>query len=190
MTGFWLVSYIALWILVIALGALLLLLYRHFGMMSLGTLEGVQRDGLSLGAEAPAISGITADGNDATWQPKSGSYQMLLFASPDCEPCSAIMPFAQQLANAKTNVKVASVVQGPKTEVVRMVDKHHPSFQTLADDGSGAFPRFQVRVTPFGFVIGPDGRILAKGLCSDPARMRMLLQSAGLQDAAAAIQTA
>lgn len=188
MTGFWLVSYIVLWLLVLALGALLLLLYRHFGMMSLGTLEGVQRDGLPLGAEAPAISGIEANGTNASWQPKTGSYQMLLFGSPDCEPCSAIMPFAQQLANARTNVTVATVVQGPKSEAVRMVDKHHPTFQTIADDGSGSFPRFRVRVTPFGFVIGPDGRVLAKGLCSDPARMRMLLQSAGLQDAAAAIQ--
>jgi len=39
------VSYGALWLLVLVLGVLVLLLYRHFGMMAMGTLEGVQRDG-------------------------------------------------------------------------------------------------------------------------------------------------
>ncbi len=48
------VSYVALWVLLLTMGVLVLLLYRHFGMMSLGTLEGVQRDGLPIGsARAP-----------------------------------------------------------------------------------------------------------------------------------------
>ena len=189
MSGFLLVSYVALWVLVVVMAVLLLLLYRHFGMMSLGTLEGVQRDGLPVGSIAPAISGITADGVDRGWDPKTGRYQLLLFAAPDCEPCATVMPHVNRLGRARdAGVDVAAIVPGPRSEAVRMVNRYEPPFTTLAEDGSGAFNRFRVRVTPFGFVIGPDGRVLAKGLCGDAGRLGNLLHAAGLKDAAALLQ--
>jgi thiol-disulfide isomerase/thioredoxin len=189
MSGFMLVSYVALWVLVAVMAVLLVLLYRHFGMMSLGTLEGVQRDGLPVGSVAPTISGITAEGADKGWDPKTGRYQLLLFAAPDCEPCATVMPHVNRLGRSRdAGVDVAAIVPGPKSEAVRMVNRYDPPFTTLAEDGSGAFGRFRVRVTPFGFIIGPDGRILAKGLCGDIGRLGNLLHAAGLKDAAALLQ--
>lgn len=189
MSGFMLVSYVTLWVLVAVMAVLLVLLYRHFGMMSLGTLEGVQRDGLPVGSVAPTISGITAEGADKGWDPKTGRYQLLLFAAPDCEPCATVMPHVNRLGRSRdAGVDVAAIVPGPKSEAVRMVNRYDPPFTTLAEDGSGAFGRFRVRVTPFGFIIGPDGRILAKGLCGDIGRLGNLLHAAGLKDAAALLQ--
>lgn len=189
MSGLFLVSYVALWVLVVVLAALLLLLYRHFGMMSLGTLEGVQRDGLPVGSVAPRISGVTASGQDAGWDPRQGKPQLLMFAAPDCEPCAAVLPHVERLARARdVDLGVAAVVPGPRQEVVRLVERYDPSYLSLADDGSGAFERFRVRVTPFGFVIGADGRVLAKGLCSDQHRLRQLLMAAGLREAAAVVE--
>ncbi len=189
MSGLLLVSYVALWVLVAVMAVLLLLLYRHFGMMSLGTLEGVQRDGLPVGSVAPTISGITADGVDRGWEPKTDRYQLLLFAAPDCEPCATVMPHVNRLGRSpEAGVDVAAIVPGPRSEAVRMANRYDSPFLTLAEDGSGAFGRFRVRVTPFGFVIGPDGRILAKGLCGDIGRLGNLLHAAGLKDAAAVLQ--
>jgi hypothetical protein len=79
---------------------------------------------------------------------------------------------------------IAAIVPGPRDEASRFVDRYHPSFPTLAEDGSGAFSRYRVRVTPFGFVIGGDGRILAKGLCGDRARLRGLLEAADMHEIA------
>jgi thiol-disulfide isomerase/thioredoxin len=189
MSGLFLASYVALWVLVVVMAVLLLLMYRHFGMMSLGTLEGVQRDGLPVGSAAPAISGITADGSEAGWQPKLGTPQVLLFMAPDCEPCATIMPHVARLARPGSGVDVTMVTPGPRDEAARMVKKYQPPFPTMAEDGSGAFTLFRVRVTPFGFVIGVDGRVLAKGLLSDPARLRGLLHAAGLKEAAVSLQT-
>src|SRR5262245_61264202 len=156
------VSYVALWVLVLTLGVLVLLLYRHIGMMSLGTLEGVQRDGLPIGAVAPPISGVTAAGQDATWEPTRGQPQLLLFAAPDCEPCATVLPHIERLTPAANGgLGIAAVVPGPRDEVARFVARYRPTFSCLAEDGSGAFTRYRVRVTPFGFVVGSDGRILA-----------------------------
>jgi thiol-disulfide isomerase/thioredoxin len=182
------VSYAALWLLLLTIGVLVLLLYRHFGMMSLGTLEGVQRDGLPIGSVAPAISGVTAAGQDTAWEPRRGQPQLLLFAAPDCEPCATVLPHVERLARAVDGgLGIAAVVPGPKEEVVRFVERYHPPFPCLAEDGSGAFSRYRVRVTPFGFVIGTDGRVLAKGLCGDQIRLRGLLEAADLGDVAQAV---
>jgi len=182
------VSYAALWLLLLTMGVLVLLLYRHFGMMSLGTLEGVQRDGLPIGSVAPPISGITAAGQDIVWEPKRGQPQLLLFAAPDCEPCATVLPHVERLARAVDGgLGIAAVVPGPRDEVARFVERYSPAFPCLAEDGSGAFTRYRVRVTPFGFVVGADGRVLAKGLCGDQVRLRRLLEAADLPDIARAV---
>jgi hypothetical protein len=79
---------------------------------------------------------------------------------------------------------IAAVVPGPRDEVTRFVARYRPSFACLAEDGSGAFSRYRVRVTPFGIVVGGDGRVLAKGLCGDQVRLRALLEAADLRDVA------
>jgi thiol-disulfide isomerase/thioredoxin len=185
MTTLFYVSYGALWLLLLVMGVLLLLLYRHFGVMSLGTLEGVQRDGLPVGSVAPAISGVTAAGADTGWEPKRGQPQLLLFAAPDCEPCATVLPAVERLARAADGgLGIAAVVPGPREEVARFVERYRPPYPCLAEDGSGAFTRYRVRVTPFGFVVGGDGRVLAKGLCGDHVRLRGLLEAADLRDVA------
>jgi thiol-disulfide isomerase/thioredoxin len=182
------VSYVALWLLLLTTAVLVLLLYRHFGMMSLGTLEGVQRDGLPIGSVAPPISGVTAAGQDTAWEPKPGQPQLLLFAAPDCEPCATVLPHVERLARAVNGgLGIAAVVPGPREEVAHFVERYRPSFPCLAEDGSGAFTRYRVRATPFGFVIGTDGRVLAKGLCGDQVRLRALLEAADLRDVARAL---
>jgi methylamine dehydrogenase accessory protein MauD len=182
------VSYVALWVLLLTMGVLVLLLYRHFGVMSLGTLEGVQRDGLPIGSVAPPISGVTAAGQDTRWEPKRGQPQLLLFAAPDCEPCATVLPHVDGLARAVNGgLGIVTVVPGPRDEVARFVERYHPRFPCLAEDGSGAFTRYRVRVTPFGFILGTDGRVLAKGLCGDQVRLRGLLEAADLRDIAQAL---
>lgn len=186
MSGIFVVSYVALWALVVVLAVLVVLMYRHFGMMSMGTLEGVQRDGLPLGTPAPTIGGIAADGTDKAWEPRTGRPQLLLFAAPDCEPCATVMPLVSKMATspAGEGIDFTAVVPGPRAEVIRMAQLYDPPYLCFAEDGSGAFNRFRVRVTPFGFVIGADGRVLSKGLCGDASRLKELFNAAGLSELA------
>jgi len=186
------VSYVALWLLLLGIGVLLLLLYRHFGVMSLGTLEGVQRDGLPVGAVAPPLGGVTAGGEEAGWEPRRGAVDLLLFVSPDCGPCETLLPVVNRLATdpAAAGLGVTAIVPGPRETVARLDDRYRPTYRSLAEDGSGAFARYRVRVTPFAFVVGGDGRVLAKGLCSDPERLRALLVAGGVDEAAAALGSA
>lgn len=192
MSGIFYVSYAAMWLLMIVEGVLLLLVYRHFGLMSLGTVEGVQRDGLSVGEIAPPMSGVTAQGEQILWSAHPGNAYLLLFATPECRPCANVVPAVSRLAAMRTDVNITLIVGGPQDGAVQLVEKFHPPscVACFADDGSGAYKRYRVRVTPFAFVVGGDGRIRAKGLCSDPARLRDLLTAGGLDSAAAVVEPA
>lgn len=179
------VSYGALWVLVIVMAVLLILVYRHFGMMTLGTMEGVQRDGLPIGEKAPSIYGVRAKGGEVVWQPPSDRSSVVIFASPDCEPCSVVLPAANRLANMRrADLAVLAIVPGPLESAARTEDQYKLAFECIAEDGSGAFEGYRVRVTPFAFVVGGDGLVRAKGLCSDPMMLRDLLEAAGLPDSA------
>lgn len=182
------VSYAALWVLVIVQSVLLLLVYRHFGMMTLGTIEGVQRDGLGVGEKVPSIYGVTRTGQEYLWAPSEPRSSVVIFASPECGPCAVVLPAAQRLSTMrKKDLEVIAVVPGPADAAARTADDYHLSFECIGEDGSGAFESYKVRVTPFAFVIGSDGRVRSKGLCSDPLMLRDLLESAGLPDSASVV---
>ncbi len=82
MEGIWLISYIVLWAAVLALGVLVLLLYRQLGIMYLGTAEGVSRDGIDRGATAPDFALTDQHGALQRLSGYRGRPVMLLFGSP------------------------------------------------------------------------------------------------------------
>jgi hypothetical protein len=188
MTPAFFASYIVLWILVIAMSLLVFLLYRHFGVMAMGTAEGVQRDGLPIGSVLPDFEAVTAEGTKQTWRSRSSNPQLLVFAAPDCAPCARLLPHLNLLARDRTDLRVAVVAAGPESVARRIVEKFHPPFPALADDGRGVHTRFRVRVTPFCFVASADGVVQSKGLCSDHERLADLLRAAGLAGAASDVE--
>lgn len=180
-------SYAVLWAVVLALALLVLLIYRHFGMSALGTVEGVQRDGLAVGEDALEVTGIDADGDPFVWA--TGAPTLLLFAASECQPCAEVLPSVNRLAEVAPQIglEVLSVVAGAGESATRMQEKYGLRFPVVAEDGSQAFRRYKVRVTPFGFVIGEEGRVRAKGLCNSASRLHDLLESGGMEAAAEAV---
>jgi thiol-disulfide isomerase/thioredoxin len=174
------VSYGVLWVLVIVLSILLLLVYRHFGMMALGTIQGVQRDGIPIGESAPDITATTPSGRELVLKPGSEGPSLVLFASPECEPCAVVLPYLNNFVGRASAPELMTVVPGPAAVAERMGADHKLIYECYAEDGSGAFDAYRVRVTPFAFVVGSDGRVLAKGLCSEPVMLRDLLAAAGI----------
>jgi peroxiredoxin len=186
--GFYL-SYAALWSLLLVFGVLVLLLYRHFGLMAMGGVEGIRRDGLALGEVAPAIRGSAADGHEESWEPGRAP-SFVIFAAPECEPCAEVLPHVAQLANGTNGapLRVLAVSSGREESAQRMLEKFALPFDCLAEGAGGAFKAYRVRVTPFAFVLGEDGRVLAKGLCNSPTRLRELFAEADLPELAALVQ--
>lgn len=186
------VSYAALWALVIMMAVLVLLLYRHFGVMALGTLDGIQRDGLPIGdAAIPAIVVDAAD-QPVTWSPKPGRSTLLLFASTGCEPCLEVLPYVRALAEAAHERQLAfdvvTISPGPVDEARDMTAQFGGPLTAYAENAGGAYSAWKVRGTPFAFVVDEYGKVAAKGLANTPVRLGEIVSAAGLEPVAALLE--
>ena len=175
------ISYIVMWVYLLLLGVLVLLLYRHFGLVALGSVDGIQRDGLAVGEKAPDITGLNLAGEMTLWKPGQGRTSFLAFVSPECGPCARIVPFINQVATTNRDLEILLITSGPQERLDLLIEKFHPAspISCLTDDGSGASQHYRVRVTPFAFVVGGNGQILAKGLCDQAKRLQDLLTAGG-----------
>lgn len=189
-TVFW-IAFGALWLLVLVQGVLLLLVYRHFGLLALDTSEGVERDGLLVGQVAPAIVGVNGAGASVTWEPPAGENAVMLFASPDCGPCAEVLPYVDALStDSDQELTVLTVVAGPPERAGELIEKFKTNHLCLAEGGNRIFDRYRVRVTPFAFIVGADGRVRNKGVCGSGAKLQRLLEGGGLGTAASGVRAA
>nr|QEO74172.1 lipoprotein dsbF [uncultured bacterium] len=189
MSAYFYVSYGLLWVLVVVLATLMLLVYRHFGLMAMGTYEGVQRDGLSVGEDAPVIHGFTASGDPTTITIGDGVRRLVLFAATYCEPCDEVVPWVQHLNALNAGIEAIAIVRGPDQEATSFEQSHGPGLPTVAEGPGEVFGQYKVRFTPFAHVVGGDGRVLSKGLCGSATDLVNLLRSAGFDEPATALET-
>jgi peroxiredoxin len=180
------VSYGAMWVLLLVTATGVFLLFRHFGLVSLGSVEGVQRDGLPVGEPAPVVEVSTGDGRPVTWTPSPSTPTLLLFAAAGCDPCELVLPYAAHLMNSNgSDLDVVTIVSGRVENATAVREQLKLPFPCFAEAGGNASDEYRVRVTPFAFVIGDDRRIRAKGLCGTPIRLKELLAAGGLDETAA-----
>lgn len=169
-----------LWLLVLFQGVLILLMYRHFGLMSLETAGAVSRDGLRIGDSAPTINGVNAAGLQTSWVPERERFNLVLFAAPECEPCAQVLPDIAILGlDDFAPVSTLVVVPGSSEDARAVTDKYGSSLRCLAEGDAAVFDAYRVRVTPFAFVIDPYGRVARKGVCSNPQLLHNLLDVTG-----------
>jgi methylamine dehydrogenase accessory protein MauD len=172
MEGVWLVSYIVLWILVLAMGVLILLLYRQLGIMYLGSAEGVSRDGLPKGTQAPDFSVTDQYGNLQRLINYRGRPTLLLFGSPHCSPCRTLLPQLHDWAAAHPEVGVLWLNAASPEESLKFVSDTGATIPVAPyppEGNSNLLDTYRVRVTPFSFLLDENGVIRAKGLVNTKA---------------------
>jgi methylamine dehydrogenase accessory protein MauD len=180
MEGIWLVSYIVLWVVVLVLGFLVVLLYRQLGQQYLGTAAGVSRDGLAVGAKALDFTGNDQFGQQVTMgQLLDGKrYLLLIFGAPTCAPCRQLLPQAAQFEQDHADkLRILWINRATDEESQRYVQETGSTLTTIASEG-GIMERYKARVTPFVFLLAPDGTIKAKGLANNRTNLEAYLQQA------------
>jgi methylamine dehydrogenase accessory protein MauD len=172
MEGVWLVSYIVLWVLVLTMGVLILLLYRQLGIMYLGSAEGVSRDGLPKGTQAPDFSVTDQYGNLQRLINYRGRPTLLLFGSPHCSPCRTLLPQLHDWAAAHPEVGVLWLNAASPEESLKFVSDTGATIPVAPyppEGNSNLLDTYRVRVTPFSFLLDENGVIRAKGLVNTKA---------------------
>ena len=174
MEGIWLVSYIALWVLVLAVFVLVLLLYRQLGIMYLGSAEGVSRDGLERGTRAPDFSLTDQYGQTHRLSSYKGRPVLLLFGSPHCSPCRILLPQLHDWARSHPEMAVLWLNAASDEESLKFVSDLGATLPVLPyTPEDNLMDRYRVRVTPFMFMLDENGVVKVKGLANTKAGLEL-----------------
>jgi methylamine dehydrogenase accessory protein MauD len=168
MHGWWAISYVVLWLLVLVLTVVVVSLARQIGTLHLrlaprGALE-IDAEGPPLG-EAPEpleVQGVGVGG--------PGDPQLLLFVSPGCALCRDVLPSLPVVARAGGMMPI----------VISDALTGHPSApQGVAVVASPEAARsYRVPGTPYAVVLDAIGIVRAKGLVNNLEQMEGLVDTA------------
>jgi methylamine dehydrogenase accessory protein MauD len=164
----WLVSYVVLWIVVVALGLLALSHSRLLGLLYQRIGPGIARpasDGPAVGTRIAEIEATTILGLPWVRRFPVETDSLAIFVSPQCLACNELMPHVKDFLNrfgARIDLLLLSVVGDPAMNRA-YVDfaKLHDAPYLIADRFAAAV---QVAGTPYGFKLNKDGVILSKGI--------------------------
>lgn len=165
--------------------ALMVLLWSWLGFV--GSSDGQSNDlGMLPSFSLPTLQGETLEGASL-----EGQVTVVNFWASWCPPCRSEAPVLAAVAadTSGSGVTFLGVLHQDRREpALAFAEEHGLHFPTVVDDGRLA-RSFGVRSIPMTFVVGADGRILARhfGPIQD-ARLRVLIADAQAVAAAAPIE--
>jgi methylamine dehydrogenase accessory protein MauD len=178
MASGWLISYIALWCLVLAMGLVILahsrllgLLHHRFGPAGAKALA----DGPKIGERLDSISRARPDGSGWTWTFPARSDLMLIFVSPQCQSCDALMPHIKDFVRTHKEIQVALFSALPDRAMnTAFIDYRalHEIVYLMAD---GLDEQLEVEGTPYAIRVNRKGTVRAKGLVNHYEHLLSLL---------------
>ncbi|HJR44812.1 MAG TPA: thiol-disulfide isomerase [Actinomycetota bacterium] len=176
MDGWWAVSYVMLWGLVIALCLVVVALARQIGTlhMRLGPRGALEMDdeGPELGSEAPPIPT-----HDITGEPVviGGADQLLMFVSPGCHVCEQVLPSVGAVAEEG---RLAPYVITDVDEEETTLTFKHKRVAAPVVPGIGVAQAYEVPGTPYVVIVDRDGLVAAKGTVNNLEQIEGLIDSA------------
>lgn len=178
MSGWWLVSYVVLWGLVLALGALVVALARQVGVLHLrlgprGALEE-DEEGPGLGEAPPPVTLPDLQGATVTVG-GPGQPQLLVFVSPTCSICREILPGIRPAARAG-RLEPRVVVDAGPAEAAGVYGASDLGAPVVA--GPDLASEYAIPGTPYAVVLDALGVVRAKGTVNTLEQMEGLVDTA------------
>lgn len=178
MEGWWAASYLVLWLLVVVLCLVVVALARQIGTLLLrvearGALE-IDDEGPPLEGAAPAIQTADVNGTPVVLG-GPGQAQLLLFVSPGCRLCRAVLPAVDAVARAGRLVPYV-VTDADREETLSAFGDAR--LEAPVVPGLEIARAFGVPGTPYAVVIDSNGEAVAKGTVNDLEQMEGLVDTA------------
>lgn len=178
MQDWWVASYVVLWLLVIVLCFIVVALARQVGTLHLrlgprGALE-MDEEGPPLGESPVALRIEDLEGREVTVG-GPGPANVLLFVSPGCHLCEAVLPSIGVAAKAK-GMDATVLVDADHLETRHLFGKRKLN-ATVAPAGDVAVS-YAVPGTPYVVVLDDMGVVRAKGTVNNLEQLEGLIDTA------------
>jgi len=179
-----LVSNLLLWVLVLALGCVVVALTRQVGLLHervapVGALA-IER-GPAVGEAAPRLALEAFDGSSLSVGAgdPSGRRTLLFFLSPSCPVCETLLPTLARICRGQPELRVVYASDGERAEheaflLAKGLDaKHYVLSRELG-------MRFEVSKLPFAVLIDAEGTVRAKGIVNTREHLESLFEAEAL----------
>lgn len=182
MNGFWLISYVALWALVIALAIVVLGLVRQLGVihLRLGPDGNVTTttEGLALGSAAPDFRATDViRKQEVTLAGVRRRPTIMVFVSPWCRPCLELIPHLIKFyRHWSKQVNLVVVSQASAEDTAELAATHKLPMVVVADAAKTISEAYLVRATPFAYRLDKDGKVQRRGIVNDLDALEALLE--------------
>lgn len=170
-TAFWL-SYTALWVLVLLLMAAVVANYYAYGKRFLGTREGRVEQGREVGSQLDPIVATDIGGHRISL-PRPDRPAVFLFAATECAPCENMRDAISRAI--WDGVDTVVVCAGDANSVSEWSRSLRPKISVVADPQRDFSAHYAIGVTPYGMAVSKDGKVVAKGIMSDPEALEWLV---------------
>lgn len=185
MSDIWTASLIVLWIVVLVLAFFLVGSLRLIGLIQLrlGTDPGalITESGLERGDLAPdflAPNALTGDLLNLSDLPPGPKF--VGFLSPSCFSCEE---FARQLtevaATRSRDFTFVAVCRGDRESCASFVRRMKLQIPVVVDETGLIEQSYNVTLTPFGYVLNDESRVLIRGVATTWTQLEALLSQQG-----------
>ena len=180
MSGVWLASYIALWLVVLLLAGAL----RQLGLLQLrlGDDPGalITDTGLERGADAPDFTALSAEtGELVSLSDLPAVPRLIVFTSPGCLSCRELIPGLNEVRATRNDFDFLVVCRGDLESCQGFGRMNRLEAPMVVDTNGQIEKDYAVSLTPFAYVIDHEGKVVIRGLANDWRQLESLLEQEG-----------
>lgn len=163
-------TYIVLWCLVAVLMMLVLLLYRQFGLMWMRPTQRFALAGLDIGASVPDLDLVSEDTGEPLslrWDSDDGATlagRILVFTLPGCPICERLSGEVHALLESAPQFEHVWITPSMNGRVQEENVSRPDGWVLALTPDERAHKQMDVPASPYAYVLGKDGKVLAKGL--------------------------
>jgi methylamine dehydrogenase accessory protein MauD len=181
----WIASYILLWLIVAGMAFIMLGLLRQLGLIQarLGLEAGalITPEGMERGTKAPDFEGLElTTKKHIRFTELQGRRVLLIFLSPICVPCRALAPHLNEVSSRfRSQIETLAICQGSEDACIEFVKLSKLQTKLIADPANFIGASYNVKFTPFAYLIDENGLVLIRGVVNTSAQLEALLQEEG-----------
>jgi methylamine dehydrogenase accessory protein MauD len=182
MTTIWLVSHVALWLVVALLSVLVILLARQMGLIyrRLGSAPArMENDGPAIGESVPEMIVQTLDGETKIVGGDNLIGRLLVFVSVGCPACNLVAPAIRTVAKKERSALETLMVSLSTDErAVRDFVKRNKLLEVPCIISNELAIRYKIHGPPYGVLLDRQGVVRAKGLINNLDHVESLINAA------------
>jgi methylamine dehydrogenase accessory protein MauD len=186
MVGVWLISYVGLWVVTVALALVVLAHSRLLGILHYRIGPAAAKplaDGPEIGSRFERLTAPTVGGLEWNWTFPAERPLLVVFISPQCTTCDALVPHIKDFTRVHPELPLvlASTLEDPGMNRAYIAYRRLERVPYLM--GAALSQEMRVEGTPYAVLLDGAGRVTAKGLVNHFEHLRSLRDAALVSNA-------